>query len=41
MFSVDISWSFDTVVQKNFSRLFTKLFVIAVVLLLDKNLIFF
>ena len=41
MFSVEISWNFDTDVQKNFSRLCTKLFVIAVVLLLDKNLIFF
>ena len=36
MFNVEISWNFDTVVQK----FFTKLFPVAVVLLLYKNLNF-
>ena len=45
MFNVKISWNFDTVVQKSifcfFIWFFMKIFPIAVVLLLYKNLIFF
>ena len=45
MFNVEISWNFDTVVQKSifcfFIWFFMKIFPIAVVLLLYKNLIFF
>ena len=45
MFNVEISWNFDTVVQKSifcfFIWFFMKIFPIAVVLLLYKNLILF